>query len=163
MDINQRIKDLRKNLGLNQKDFGIKLGMSQGAISWMEQSGNTIIDQNKRIICDTFHVSMRWLETGEGEMYTSDAPSDIFDSMREELNLSIVEENILRKYFQLEAGSRQAVADFIVSIGKAAVEPSQPSVDPIQQELADYEAELRAQQQDASVSVTGAEPTKNRA
>ena len=163
MDINQRIKDLRKNLGLNQKDFGIKLGMSQGAISWMEQSGNTIIDQNKRIICDKFHVSMRWLETGEGEMYTPDAPSDIFDSMREELNLSIVEENILRKYFQLEAGSRQAVADFIVSIGKAAVEPSQPSVDPIQQELADYEAELRAQQQDASVSVTGAEPTKNRA
>lgn len=163
MSINQRIKELRKSLVLNQSDFGARIGLKNSAISKLEQDGNTVVDQNKRIICDKFHVSMHWLETGEGEMYTPDAPSDIFDSMREELHLSIVEENILRKYFQLEAGSRQAVTDFIVSIGKAAADPSQPSVDPIQQELADYEAELRAQQQDASVSVTGAEPTKNRA
>ena len=76
MDINQRIKELRKNFGLNQKEFGIKLGMSQGGISWMEQSGNTIVDQNKRIICDKFHISMHWLETGEGDMYTERARAD---------------------------------------------------------------------------------------
>ena len=162
MSINQRIKELRKSLGLNQRDFGARIGLKGGAISKIEQDGNTVVDQNKRIICDKFHISMCWLETGEGEMYTPDAPADIFDSMREELNLSMVEENILRKYFELEPDSRQAVTDFIVSIGKAAVETAQ-SVDPIQKELADYEAELRAQQQDASVSVTGAAPIKNRA
>ena len=155
MCINQRIKELRKDLGLNQKEFGSKLEMSQGAVSWMEHDGNTVVDQNKRIICDKFHVSMHWLETGEGDKYTADAVSDIFDSMRDELNLSDVEENILRKYFELSKESRQAVTDFIISIGND-VQP--PAADPpLSQSDRDrahvqLDQELDAAEQDASAS-----------
>lgn len=67
--INQRIRLLRKDLGLNQDDFGDRIGLKHGAISKMEKSGNTVIDQNIRLICDTFNVNENWLRTGEGDMY----------------------------------------------------------------------------------------------
>jgi len=130
MNINQRIRSLRKNLKLNQKDFGIALGMGQAAISWMEQDNNTIIDKNKRIICDKFHVSMHWLETGEGEMYAPNTPADIFDAMRNELHLSSIEEKILRGYFELDGQSRKAVTNFIVNIGKSVIDDPSISVEP---------------------------------
>ena len=57
MNINQRLKMLRKEMGLNQKDFGAKIGLGQGAVSWIEKDGNTVIDQNIRLICDTFNIS----------------------------------------------------------------------------------------------------------
>ena len=76
MTINQRIRELRKDLGLNQSDFGAHIGLKSGAISKIEQQGNTVVDQNKRIICDKFHVSMHWLETGEGDMYADQSRSD---------------------------------------------------------------------------------------
>ncbi|WP_196595493.1 hypothetical protein, partial [Pectinatus frisingensis] len=91
-------------------------------VSWLEKSGNTITEQNKKIICDKFHISMHWFETGEGEMYALDAPFDIFDSMRKELNLSDVKEKILRGYFNLDTHSRKAVTDFIVNIGHSTAQ-----------------------------------------
>jgi transcriptional regulator with XRE-family HTH domain len=155
MSINQRIKEIRKDIGLNQSDFGARIGLKSGAISKIEQDGNTVVEQNKRIICDKFHVSMHWLETGEGDKYTADAVSDIFDSMRDELNLSDVEENILRKYFELSKESRQAVTDFIISIGND-VQP--PAADPPLSQSdrdrahAQLDQELDAAEQDASAS-----------
>jgi transcriptional regulator with XRE-family HTH domain len=124
MSINQRIKELRSSLGLNQKDFGEKIGLKKSAASWIEKEGNSVIDQNIRLICDTFHISEEWIRIGKGDMYAPDSPGDIFDSMRDELNLSNVEEKILRGYFELDDHSRKAVTDFIVNIGRStAKEP----------------------------------------
>ncbi|WP_231037819.1 helix-turn-helix domain-containing protein [Pectinatus frisingensis] len=120
MTINERIRVLRKDLGLNQKDFGARIGLKNKTISWMEQDGSTVIEQNRRIICDKFHVSINWLETGEGDMYSQDAPNDIFDTLRTELKLSDIEEKILRGYFDLDERSRKSVTDFIVNIGRSA-------------------------------------------
>ncbi|MBR3624003.1 MAG: helix-turn-helix transcriptional regulator [Selenomonadaceae bacterium] len=69
MSINGRLKLLRKDQGLNQGEFGTRIGLKQGAISKMEQEGNAVIDQNIRLICDTFNVNENWLRTGEGDMY----------------------------------------------------------------------------------------------
>ena len=67
--INQRIKLIRKHAKLRQADFADLIGVKRVTISWLEQDGNTVVDQNKKIICDKFHISMHWLETGEGDMY----------------------------------------------------------------------------------------------
>lgn len=129
MNINQRIKALRKSLKLNQTDFGSRIGLKNGAISKIEQDGGTVVDQNKHMICDKFHISMHWLETGEGDMYAADSSNDIFDSLREELNLSDMEEKILRGYFELDEHSRQSVAEFIINIGKVANKAISSSAD----------------------------------
>ena len=76
MNINQRIKVLRKSLALNQNEFASKLGLTQSALSRLERDSNTVIDQNKHLICDRFGVNLHWLETGEGDMYSERTRSD---------------------------------------------------------------------------------------
>ena len=44
--MNTRIRELRKTLNLNQKDFAQKIGLKQNAISYMEKSGATVTEQN---------------------------------------------------------------------------------------------------------------------
>jgi len=149
MSINQRLKDLRKFTGLSQYDFGSRIGLKQGAISKLEQEGGTVVDQNKRIICDKFQVSLHWLETGEGDMFTPDSPGDIFDSLREELNLSDIEEKILRGYFELDERSRKSVTDFIVNIGRSAdkVASASASKNVLETSQQDDDLELKKRQE----------------
>lgn len=63
-----RIKELRKSLGLNQTEFGAKIGVATSAISGYELG--TISPSNAIIksICREFRVSETWLRTGAGEM-----------------------------------------------------------------------------------------------
>ena len=72
MTINQRIREFRKQEGLNQTEFGERIKLKHGAVSKLEQDGNTVTDQNVHMICETFGVSERWLRTGEGEMRVND-------------------------------------------------------------------------------------------
>lgn len=72
MTINQRIREFRKQEGLNQTEFGERIKLKHGAVSKLEQDGNTVTDQNVHMICETFGVAERWLRTGEGEMRVND-------------------------------------------------------------------------------------------
>ena len=87
MNIKQRIKELRKQLRYNQKDFGKKIGIGQAGVSWIEQDGNTVTDQNIRIICDAFNVSERWLRTGEGPQQRETREA-LLDKLAEQYSLS---------------------------------------------------------------------------
>lgn len=136
--INQRIKLIRTDAKLSQNAFADCIGLKHGAISKMEKDGNTVTFQNKKIICEKFHVSMHWLETGEGNMYAAESPGDIFDSMRDELNLSDVEEKILRGYFELDDHSRKEVSKFIIKLGREAAK-----VAPLEEDDNDFELKRR--------------------
>lgn len=157
MSINKRIEYLRKNLGLNQKDFGEKIGLKKSAASWIEKEGNVVIDQNKRIICDKFRVSLRWLETGEGDMYVQDTQSDVFEVLRQQYHMNDAEETILRSYFGLPEEHRHIITDFLRSISTRPAEEDgrEKSNRLLDQELDDYRQELEAEQKDASLSGTG--------
>ncbi|WP_286821330.1 helix-turn-helix domain-containing protein [Mitsuokella sp. UBA4253] len=106
MTINQRIKKLRKSLGMNQGEFGQKIGMGQAGISKIEQDGNTVIDQNIRLICQTFHVSEKWLRTGAGPMESDDV-STMLARLQEEMDLTDLEMRLLQTYFSFPAEERQ--------------------------------------------------------
>lgn len=64
-----RIKELRKSLGLNQTEFGRKLGVTTSSISGYELG--TIVPSPAIIlsIVREFGCSETWLRTGEGEMF----------------------------------------------------------------------------------------------
>lgn len=68
MSINERIKEVRKARGLNQKEFSDKIGLTQSAVSRMESADVAVIDQNVRLICQAFHINEEWLRTGQGKM-----------------------------------------------------------------------------------------------
>lgn len=67
--MNERIRLLRKELGLNQSDFGNKIGVKQGTVAGYESGARTPLDAVVSSICREFDVNEEWLRTGEGEMF----------------------------------------------------------------------------------------------
>ena len=64
-----RIKKIRKDLNMNQTEFGEAIGTTLAAYSKYE-TGKVIPDKTTRmLICSKFNVSETWLETGEGLPY----------------------------------------------------------------------------------------------
>lgn len=73
--MNERIREVRKLLGLTLEKFGERLGVGKTAISKIEKGERGVTDQMAKSICREFNVDPYWLETGDGEMFieTDDA------------------------------------------------------------------------------------------
>ena len=68
-EFKDRIRELRKSLGLTQTEFGKKLGVGLGVICNFEY-GNTVPNSLQLdLICRTYGCDRIWLETGDGEMF----------------------------------------------------------------------------------------------
>lgn len=65
----ERVKELRKVLGLSGEKFGEKIGVTRSAISDIERGRNGLSEQNILAICREFNVNEEWLRTGTGEMF----------------------------------------------------------------------------------------------
>lgn len=76
MTENERIKEVRKALGLTQDKFGAKLGVGKTAVSKVENGENSITDQLRLAVCREFRVSEDWLRTGEGDMFVQPAEDE---------------------------------------------------------------------------------------
>lgn len=84
--VNDRIRQLRKVLGLNQKDFAEKIKLKGNAISMLEQGRCTLTEQNISLICLAFGVGEEWLRTGTGEMFCKErtpGSKELLDTYRE--------------------------------------------------------------------------------
>lgn len=66
MNIGQRVFDLRKQVGLNQAEFGKRIGVTRSAICNYENGSRSIGEQTILSICREFNVNEAWLRTGEG-------------------------------------------------------------------------------------------------
>lgn len=66
--MNERIKELRKALQLNQTEFGIRIGVKQTTIAGYENGSRFPLDTVISSICREFDVNEDWLRNGEGEM-----------------------------------------------------------------------------------------------
>lgn len=72
--MNERIKEIRKKEKLTLKQFGGKLGVSDAAISRIENGDRKLTEQMFLSVCREFNINEDWLRTGKGEMY--DTPLD---------------------------------------------------------------------------------------
>lgn len=68
MTIGNRVRSIRKTLGLNQTQFAEKIGITQRTLSGIEKEAVNLTERNAKEICRVFHVNNAWLQTGEGEM-----------------------------------------------------------------------------------------------
>lgn len=116
MTINERIRALRKELKLNQSDFGKKIGMKQTSISALEAEGGTVTEQNVKSICKTWSVNETWLRTGEGEMFDTSKSDDLLTQLAERYDLDYVSQEILRTYLQMDNASRAALTRFAMAL-----------------------------------------------
>lgn len=68
--MNERIKELRKVLGLSREEFANKLGLnSRGKIENIELGRTSLDEPFLDLICKTYNINPKWLRTGRGEMF----------------------------------------------------------------------------------------------
>lgn len=66
--MNERIKELRKALGLTLEKFGDRVGVTKQTVSRIENGKNNVTEQMFKSIVREFNVNPEWLESGKGEM-----------------------------------------------------------------------------------------------
>ena len=106
--LNERIREVRKYLGLSQKDFAEKVGISQRSVSWGEQPGNNVPDSTIKSLCIVFRISEAWLRTGEGEMLEQPETFSL-DRYLKENGCTALEMEIVKAYFELDFDTRQKI------------------------------------------------------
>ena len=88
----ERVREIRKSLGLTLEKFGEKLGVKKNAISQIETGRNSLTDQMTKAICREFGVDYIFLTTGEGEMFV-----DSDDDFLEKIDRIMAGESDIRK------------------------------------------------------------------
>jgi len=68
--INQRIKELRKKLGLNQRDFSTLISLSSGYIAGIEVNLRKVNDRVIKLVVSEYGVNEDWLRFGKGDIFT---------------------------------------------------------------------------------------------
>jgi transcriptional regulator with XRE-family HTH domain len=74
MTILDRIRLVRKEIGLNQGEFAGRIGLTQTSMSMIEAGKSPLTEKNIKLICATFAVEENWLRTGKGEMFGPASP-----------------------------------------------------------------------------------------
>lgn len=83
MEINERIRELRKSLNMSQTEFAKQLGTTRDVIGNIEYDRLKRPDQKEslyKLICKEFNVRDEWLRTGNGEMFVSLTRSETISS-----------------------------------------------------------------------------------
>nr|DAW33938.1 MAG TPA: Helix-turn-helix XRE-family like protein [Bacteriophage sp.] len=68
--MNERIKALRKELGLTQEQFAQRVGLTKNYISLVENGSRSLAPRTVGDICREFNVNEAWLRDGIGEPHT---------------------------------------------------------------------------------------------
>ena len=113
--IGERIKEVRKALGMNQTDFAARLGSVQNTITGYETGRRVPSNQVIASICREFRVNEDWLRTGAGEMFVP-TPASIVDELAEEYHLCPEAQAMVEKFIALDEETQLAVFDFMCSV-----------------------------------------------
>lgn len=104
----ERIREVRKALGLTLEKFGEKIGMKKNSVSQLENGKNSVTEQVVKAICREYNVDYMWLTAGDGEMFI-----DTDDDFIERIDRIMAGEDEARKNlfkFMLELSDEDIVA-----------------------------------------------------
>ena len=68
-EFKDRLRELRKSVGLSQTKFGERVGVGLGVIRNLEDGLTSPSPMFLDLICRTYGCDRIWLETGDGEMF----------------------------------------------------------------------------------------------
>lgn len=113
--MNERLKQLRKALKLNQVDFGAKLSLTGSAISRYESGVNAMADNIVLLICREFDVNEEWLRYGTGSMF-SQKNMDLIEQLSDKYDLGLYGRQLLETYLKLSDSDKRAVERFVANL-----------------------------------------------
>ena len=76
----ERIRELRKTLGMTMEKFGEKIGVTKSTISNIENGNRNATEHMVKSICREYNVDYIWLTTGEGKMFV-DSDDDFIEKI----------------------------------------------------------------------------------
>lgn len=118
MTPNDRVKYIRKELGLSQKSFGEKLGIKVSSVSAIENGVNKLTEMMAKSICRTFNVDYFWLTEGaDVDMFTA-FPETIIDEVAEQFDLNKDDRALIETYLEASHEERKAVRNFFQTFAK---------------------------------------------
>lgn len=131
---------------MNQADFAAPLGLKQSTIGNYESGSRGVSDATILAICREYGVSEQWLRTGEGDVFASNqVPSTIVSNLAQEYDLDLMDQNLIAEYLKLDKQSREVLKGYIRRVFLASDDEAA-----IREEVASYEAELRAEKGEKS-------------
>ena len=108
-----RIKKIRRILGLTQQEFADRIGIKRNTIANYETGRNDPVDSVVSLICREFGVSEEWLRYGTGEMFVPDSDSEL-EALVKKYGLSSADKVLIERYMSLKADSRETIINFII-------------------------------------------------
>ena len=112
---NKRAKQVREELGLSQKAFAERMGLSRDVISNIEYDRTDLKEYVAKAICREYKVNYLWLVEGKGEPYSS-VPDSLFDEIQKEYDLNSDDVLILKEYSELDRTQRNRLKKYIQSM-----------------------------------------------
>lgn len=102
MTINERVKEVRKYLGLTLEKFGQPLGLKKSGLSLIENGINNVSEQLIKSICREYSVDENWLRTGNGDkmfMLELDEDAMLVESLLNDVDNPVYE--LIKKFMKL--------------------------------------------------------------
>lgn len=145
----ERLKELRKELSLNQEEFANKLKIGRSTIANYEAGTREPVASVLSLICQTWNVNEDWLRTGSGEMFVELPKDDEFQrlieaSMKEESGE--LKRRLAMAVMKLTPQQIRACTDWIkenFNLTEAKPSAADQQEEIIRQKVASYEQELR--------------------
>lgn len=109
----ERVKEIRKRLGLTLERFGEKLGVQKGSISKIEHDERSLTDQMAKAICREYNVSYDFLIYGEGDPF-DDLPQTMLDELCLQYELDDIDRQIIDLYISLPKELRDKVKAYVL-------------------------------------------------
>ncbi len=110
MNANQRIKELRKHLKMNQQEFADSLSKTRVTIAYWESGKINITESVAMLISEKYNVNYDWLMNGNGDMFKPKEET-IATIKKEHPDITELEIEILEKWFQLSHDDRVYLLD----------------------------------------------------
>lgn len=108
----ERIKEIRKSLGLTLEKFGDRLGVGKTAVSKIEHEQCTLTEQMKKSVCREFNVNYDWLEYGDGEMFLN-LPESILGDLCSVYGCDDDDRKLIETYLECDSDVRAAIKLYI--------------------------------------------------
>jgi transcriptional regulator with XRE-family HTH domain len=106
--LDSRIRNVRKELKMSQKEFAERMGVSQGTVSWSEQPDKNVPDSTIKSICTIFNVNENYLLYDESPMFIEPDTFSL-DNFIVERGGTDLEKEIIKTYFELDPEVRKAI------------------------------------------------------
>jgi transcriptional regulator with XRE-family HTH domain len=113
--LKSRIKQIRKDTGLTQSEFGEKIGVKGNTVTTYETGARVPSDAVIHSICREFNISELWLRTGEGEPHIQRDEDEEFLEVMEQIHMSDDDliKRIIKAYWFMEDDEKAAIRKLI--------------------------------------------------